>query len=171
MIVSNPSNFARLVDFYGGHVHDARDAQGRVTREGVLDALPDIGAMRRDLFSVSVSNPDHYRAMAEVYEKYQIIIEPHGAVGWRALDSYLEGRHDRLAVIYETADPGKFPDEVEKAIGVVPEVPPGFAKQAHLPERIYRISPPPEVGPGGSMTLSEAQYSAALGTIGEIYSA
>ena len=171
MIVSNPSNFARLVDFYGGHVHDARDAQGRVTREGVLDALPDIGAMRRDLFSVSVSNPDHYRAMAEVYEKYQIIIEPHGAVGWRALDSYLEGRHDRLAVIYETADPGKFPDEVEKAIGVVPEVPPGIAKQAHLPERIYRISPPPEVGPGGSMTLSEAQYSAALGTIGEIYSA
>jgi threonine synthase len=171
MIVSNPSNFARLVDFYGGHVHDARDAHGRVTQEGVLDALPDIGAMRRDMFSVSVSNPDHYRAMREVYDKFQIIIEPHGAVGWRALDTYLKGRHDRLAVIYETADPGKFPDDVQKAIGVAPAVPEGIAEQADLAERVYRISQPADISPSGSLTLSEAQYSEALAALGDIYSA
>jgi len=169
MIVSNPSNFARLVDYYGGHVYDRRDAQGRVTREGVLDQPPDIDAMRQDLFSVSVSNSDHYRAMQEVYERFQIIIEPHGAVGWRALDTYLKGRHDRLAVIYETADPGKFPDDVQKALGVVPEVPGGIAEQAHLPERIYPIDQPSDISAGGSLTLSDAQYAEALAAIEGIF--
>ena len=42
MIVSNPSNFARLVDFYGGHVYDARDESGKVVQEGVMDKMPDI---------------------------------------------------------------------------------------------------------------------------------
>lgn len=169
MIVSNPSNFARLVDFYGGHVYDARDAKGRVIREGIMDVFPDIGAMRRDLFSVSVSNADHYQAMREVYERFQIVIEPHGAVGWRALDTYLEGRHDRPAVIYETADPGKFPDDVHQAIGVMPAVPAGIARQVDLSERIYRIDQPAEIGPSGSLTLSDAQYTEALDTIGGIY--
>ena len=111
MIVSNPSNFARLIDLYGGHVYDERDAQGKVIQEGVVDILPDMEAMREDLYSISVSNPDHYRAQREVYERFGIIIEPHGAVGWRALDTFLGGKHERLAVIYETADPGKFPDD------------------------------------------------------------
>ncbi len=169
MIVSNPSNFARLVDFYGGHVQDARDADGRVTQQGMMDVIPDMGAMRRDIFSVSVDNPDHYRAMGEVYEAFGIIIEPHGAVGWRALDTFLEGRHDRLAVIYETADPGKFPDEVQKAIGVVPAVPAGIAKQADMTERIYHVGQPADTSPGGSLTLSDAQYAEALAIIRDIY--
>ncbi len=169
MIVSNPSNLARLVDFYGGHVYDQRDADGRVTREGMMDRLPDIEAMRRDLFSVSVSNVEHYEAMQEVYERFGIIIEPHGAVGWRALERYLDGRHDRLTVIYETADPGKFPDDVKKAIGVVPAIPDGIARQAALPERLYRIDASAEMSPGGSMVLSEAQYAQALAVIGDIY--
>jgi threonine synthase len=169
MIVSNPSNFARLVDFYGGHVYDERDSGGRVIQEGVMDRIPDVEAMRRDLFSVSVSNPQHYEAMREVHERFGIIIEPHGAVGWRALDSYLEGQHDRLAVIYETADPGKFPDDVKKAIGVMPEVPERIAKQVDLPERIYRIDTPAHKSPAGSMVLSDAQYAQSLSVIRDIY--
>ena len=53
MIVSNPSNFARLVDLYGGHVYDKRDAQGKVTQEGVVDVRPDMRAMRDDLYSMT----------------------------------------------------------------------------------------------------------------------
>lgn len=169
MIVSNPSNFARLVDYYGGHVYDARDTNGRVTQEGIMDVLPDIGAMRKDMFSVSVGNSDHYQAMQEVYDTFRIVIEPHGAVGWRALDTYLEGRHDRLAVIYETADPGKFPDDVQKAIDVMPAVPEGIAKQTDLKERIYRIEQPADTSPSGSLTLSDTQYTEALATIHDIY--
>jgi threonine synthase len=135
-----------------------------------MDVLPDIDAMRRDLFSIGVSNPAHYDAMREVYERFQIIIEPHGAVGWRVLDTYLNGRHDRLAVIYETADPGKFPDDVQKAIGVTPAVPDGIAKQADLTERIYRIEQPSDRSPNGSLALSDAQFQEALDKIQSIYS-
>ncbi len=161
MIVSNPSNFARLIDLYGGHVYDERDETGKVIQEGVMDAPPDLDAMRRDFWSMSVSNPDHYTAIQEVFERYEIIMEPHGAVGWRALDTFLGGKHGRLAVIYETADPGKFPDEVKKAIDVVPDVPERIANQAMLPERIYTIDDPPFIREDGSLTVSEAQYVAA----------
>ena len=169
MIVSNPSNFARLVDLYGGHVYDKRDADGNVIQEGVMDVQPDMTAMRRDFYSISVSNPDHYTAIREVYERFGIIMEPHGAVGWRALDTFLEGRHDRLAVIYETADPGKFPDDVKKAIGVTPPVPGRIARQAGLEERIYRIEAPPLQRKDGSMTLSDTQYREAKAVLREIF--
>ncbi|MBW1783488.1 MAG: threonine synthase [Deltaproteobacteria bacterium] len=169
MIVSNPSNFARLVDLYGGHVYDKRDSSGNVIQEGVMDIRPDLLAMRRDFFSISVSNPDHYAAISEVYERFGIVTEPHGAVGWRALDTYLHGNHDRLAVIYETADPGKFPDDVKKAIGVTPNVPERIAKQAGLKERIYPIDTPPLVKEDGSMGLSDPQYKQTKQVMKEIF--
>jgi len=170
MIVSNPSNFARLVDLYGGHVYDKRDAEGNVVQEGVMDLSPDMTAMRRDFYSISVSNPDHYTAMREVYERFGIIMEPHGAVGWRALDTFLEQRHDRLAVIYETADPGKFPDDVKKAIGITPDLPERIARQATLKERIYSVGKPPLFRKDGTMALSDAQYREAKEVIREIFS-
>ena len=161
MIVSNPSNFARLVDLYGGHVYDERDEAGKVIQEGVMGVSPDLDAMRKDFWSISVSNADHYTAIREVFERYSVMMEPHGAVGWRTLDRFLGGKHDRLAVIYETADPGKFPHEVKKAIGIVPDVPERIAKQSTLAERIYAIDDPPFVREDGSLTVSEAQYVAA----------
>ncbi|MBW2050298.1 MAG: threonine synthase [Deltaproteobacteria bacterium] len=169
MIVSNPSNFARLIDMYGGHVTDVRDGSGNVIREGVIDSAPDLEAMRRDFYSISVSNPDHYLAMREVYDRFGIIMEPHGAVGWRALDTYLEQRHGRLAVIYETADPGKFPRDVEKAIGLTPPVPERIAEQAELEERVYSVGDPPHIKDDGSVVLSESQYRRAKEIIKEIF--
>ena len=169
MIVSNPSNFARLIDLYGGHVYDRRDAEGKVIQEGVVDIMPDIRAMREDLYSIGVNNPDHYQAIKEVYELFGIIMEPHGAVGWRVLDTFLGGKHDKLAVIYETADPGKFPDDIHEAIGVIPEVPERIAKQATLQERIYRVDDPPDIKEDGSMTLSNAQHEKAKELIRDIF--
>lgn len=169
MIVSHPSNLARLIDFYGGHMYDERDpSTGNVTRPGMIDRMPDMQAMRRDIVSVGISNPRHFETMKDVHERYRIILDPHGAVGWAALEEYLRGRHDRPAVIYETADPGKFPDDVHRAIGVVPEVPPGMKEQAGLPERIYSIGAEPEHTPAG-LKLSPAQVSEAKEKVRKIY--
>jgi threonine synthase len=170
MIVSNPSNFARLVDLYGGHVYDKRDENGNVIQEGIIDKMPDIESMRRDLYSIPVSNPDHYRAIKEVYDRFGIIIEPHGAVGWRALDTFLGGNHDRTSVIYETADPGKFPDDVEKALGLLPEIPERIERQAGLEERIYKVEVPPLIKEDGSQALSDEQYIRAKEVIRSIFS-
>jgi threonine synthase len=170
MIVSNPSNFARLVDLYGGHVYDKRDVRGKIIQEGVIDVQPDLSAMRDDLCSMSVNNPDHYQAMREVYERFRIIIEPHGAVGWRALDTFLGGIHDRPAVVYETADPGKFPDDIQKAIGVVPAIPENIRRQSALQERIYSIDEDPDFNKDGSMALSDAQYEQAKEIVRTVFS-
>jgi threonine synthase len=169
MIVSNPSNFARLVDLYGGRVYDKRDARGKVMQEGVIDVQPDLSAMRNDLCSMSVSNPDHYQAMREVYERFGIIIEPHGAVGWRTLDTFLGGKHDRPAVVYETADPGKFPDDIQQAIGVVPPVPENIRRQSTRKERIYSIEEGPDCNQDGSLSLSDAQYEKAKEIVRSIF--
>ena len=107
MIVSHPSNLARLFDFYGGWMTDERDpAKGNVVRPGIIERMPDLEEMRRDLFSVSVDNPQHYKTMKEVFEKHHLILDPHGAVGWRALELYRTGGDDTEGVVYETADPG-----------------------------------------------------------------
>jgi threonine synthase len=169
MIVSHPSNLARLIDFYGGHLYDERDpSTGQVVRPGIIDRMPDMENMRRDIFSIGVNNPLHYETMKFVYEKYGVILDPHGTVGWKSLDIFLNGRHDQPAVIYETADPGKFPEDVERAIGIIPEPPPGMKRQATLEERVYSIEANPEYTSLG-LQLSNSQIEDAKAKIREIW--
>jgi len=169
MIVSHPSNLARLIDFYGGHMYDERDPVTRqVVRPGVIDRMPDMDEMRRDLFSVGITNPRHYETMKDVYDRYGVILDPHGAVGWRSLDMFLHGLHDYPSVIYETADPGKFPDDVKEAIGIAPELPLGMKRQAALKERICSISSSPEITSQG-MSLTKGQIAETKQKIGEIF--
>jgi threonine synthase len=169
MIVSHPSNLARLVDFYGGHIYDDRDPiTEKVIKPGIIDRIPNMAAMKRDIFSMGVTNAQHYQTMQAVHEKHRVILDPHGAVGWRALETFLQGRHDRPAVIYETADPGKFPEDVWNAICLTPELPPNMKLQAGLHERVYRIESEPDCTAEG-LTLSQGQVHEAKNRIREIY--
>lgn len=173
MIVSHPSNLARLIDLYGGHIYDKRDEKtGAVIKAGIIDKMPDIEEMRRDIFSCGVTNEEHYSTIKEVYEKYGVILDPHGAVGWKALMNYYESHNeDRYipGVVYETAEPGKFPEDIEKAIGKKPEIPEGIKKQKDMDERIYRIDSPPDVKKDGKMVLSNAQYEEAKEKIRDLF--
>ena len=171
MIVSNPSNFARLVEFYGGHVHDERDEKsGKVTKAGILKQMPDLEAMKQDIYSASVSNAQHYETIRMVYEQCGVILEPHGSVGWRALEAYNEGKHEEPAVVYETADPGKFPDDIEKAIGITPDIPEGIKGQRDLEEHIYKIGSPPSTDGGGNKRMDAAQYQEVKEKIAAMFS-
>ncbi len=161
MIVSHPSNLARLIDFYGGHMYDERDpVTKKVLQEGVIDKMPDLNAMCKDIFSVSIDNLQHYKTMEEVYQKYKVILDPHGAVGWRALELASRSDKETIAVIYETADPGKFPEDVKRAIGITPSLPEGMKKQAKAKERIYFITSPPLKTKDG-LKLSDEQVAEA----------
>ena len=130
--------------------------------------MPDIEQMRRDIFSVSVSNEDHYKTIKEVYESFKVILDPHGSVGWKALEIYLNKKHDRPSVVYETADPGKFPDDIRKAIGITPPVPEGIKKQSSLPERIYTVESSPSVDSNGTKRMSQEQYMEVKEKVREI---
>jgi threonine synthase len=134
-----------------------------------MDIVPDLDSMRKDLYSISVQKADHYKAIKEVYDRFGIIIEPHGAVGWRTLDTYLKGNHDRLAAIYETAEPGKFPADVKKATGIIPDFPAGIKAQSKLSERVFSVSESPDISPDGSLILSDKQYAQVKKIISNIF--
>lgn len=169
MNVSHPSNLARLIDFYKGHIYDQRDPQTKkVIKTGVIDQMPNLQEIKDDIFSISISDQEHYQTIKKVYEKHSVILDPHGSVSWAALDNFLNGKHEKLAMVYETADPGKFPDDIQKAIGVLPEIPPRIKEQARLQERIYTIESQAEETPEG-LKLSDNQIQEAKIKIREIF--
>jgi threonine synthase len=150
---------------------DERDPDtGNVLKAGIIDRMPDMEEMRKDLYSKSIDNPQHYATMKAVYDRYGIILDPHGAVGWRTLELYRSEGNAGTAVIYETADPGKFPIDVRKAIGITPELPPGMKLQETKTERIYSITAAPGSGTAGK-TLSPGQIEEAKGLIRDIFAA
>ncbi len=114
MNVGHPSNLARFFDLYGG----------TVDRTGKVHSYPDRETMRRNIFSVSVSDDETRTCIKDTYKRYGVILEPHGAVGWRGLEIYLDRYGNApLCVSIETAHPAKFPDEIEALLGITPEMP------------------------------------------------
>lgn len=115
MNVGHPSNLPRLVAVYGG----------QMDHTGAIHKKPDYEAMRRDLFSVSVSDEETRLTIRTAWENHRLLLEPHGAVGWRgfmeALDE--EPLHHGPAVVVETAHPAKFPGEIEQLLGFSPDLP------------------------------------------------
>jgi threonine synthase len=106
--------------------------------------------------------------MKEVFDKHKIVLDPHGAVGWKALE-LLRGGDKSPAVIYETADPGKFPIDVKRAIGITPELPKGMKLQQESKERIFSIdSAPNKIS--GALKLSDTQISEAKEKIEKLFS-
>jgi threonine synthase len=131
MNVGHPSNLARLVAVYGGHM----DETGKIHKQ------PDLAAMRRDVFSSSVSDDRTRAALKNFWDKYQLLLEPHGAVAWQGFLDWLavEPLGDAPAVIVETANPAKFPEEIQKMMNWEPDVPPGMAAGLKLPEDFDRM--------------------------------
>ena len=116
MNVGHPSNLARLVDAYGGWM----------TETGEVKKTPDMEAMRRDLYSVSISDDETRATIRNAYQRNRIILEPHGAVGWAGLEHFVKDNpeaKDLLTVSVETAHPAKFPEEIKSLIGIDPPVP------------------------------------------------
>ena len=131
MNVGHPSNLARLVAVYGGHM----DETGKVHRQ------PDLAAMRRDLFSTSITDDRTRTSLRDFWNKYQILLEPHGVVAWQGFLDWCakEEIGSSPAVIVETANPAKFPEEVEKVVGWAPDVPAAMTAGLQLPEDYDRM--------------------------------
>src|SRR5271154_3436607 len=131
MNVGHPSNLARLVAVYGGQM----DETGKIFKQ------PDLAAMRRDLFSTSVSDTRTVAGVREVWNNFQLLLEPHGSVAWQGFQDWIatEPLGNSPAVIVETANPAKFPEEVEKVVGWAPDVPENMLAALRLPEDFDRM--------------------------------
>lgn len=139
MNVGHPSNLARLSALYGGHMDE----------KGQLHASPDIELMRKEIYAVSVSDAETRHTIKQAWEKYQLLLEPHGAVGWCGLEKYIEqhsqtGEARQLCISLETAHPAKFPEQIRDILGFDPELPPSLkgleekSEQFDLLENDYR---------------------------------
>ena len=114
MNVGHPSNLARLIDLYGGQMDES----------GKINKMPDMNAIKKDIFSVSISDEETRMTIKDVYQKYRVILEPHGAVGFAALKKFLSQEKPSLtAISLETANPGKFPEEMKKNLNLEIEIP------------------------------------------------
>jgi threonine synthase len=130
MNVGHPSNLARLFSLYGGQM----DERGLVSRR------PDIAAMNKELYAVSISDEETRQTIKEAYIRHHILLEPHGAVAWAGLMKYLKECGDKSpCVCLETADPAKFPEEIVRATGINPPLPAAMARLDELEENYEKI--------------------------------
>ena len=131
MNVGHASNLARLVAVYGGQM----DEVGNISRP------PDLTAMRHDIFSTSVNDERTVAGIRDFWNQFQLLLEPHGAVAWQGLLDWTaqEPLGNTPAVIVETANPAKFPVEVQKVVGWEPDVPANMLASLKLPEDFDRM--------------------------------
>lgn len=117
MDVGNPSNLERIVDLYSG----------------------DIENIRRDIRSYSFNDEDTRRGIREVYERFRYVIDPHGAVGYLALDYYLKANNNLIGIVVETAHPAKFKDTVEQETGKKIDIPERLAACLHKEKKSVQL--------------------------------
>ena len=80
----------------------------------------ELNKIKENFISESVSEEELLSCIKKVYENYKIIIDPHTAVGLKALEKInLSGTN----VVLSTAHPCKFPEAINKAINVKSELP------------------------------------------------
>jgi threonine synthase len=118
MNVGHPSNLARLVSLYGGIMDE----------KGVISRQADLEKMRKEFFSVSITDKATRKTIRDTWESHNVILEPHGAVGWTALQAFIKEEKggldkDQLFISLETAHPAKFPEEIKRLLGFDPDLP------------------------------------------------
>jgi threonine synthase len=102
MDVGNPSNFGRIMHLFHGNVTE----------------------LRQILSSAAYSDANTRATILEYYEKYQYVLDPHGAVAALALERYRNDEKQKVnGIIVETAHPSKFIDVYEEPMKAVIEVP------------------------------------------------
>ena len=94
MDVGNPSNFARILEIFDNNFLNLKER----------------------LEAVSVSDETTAQTMREVFDRHDYVLDPHGAVGFHALEKYLEKSPTAKGFFLETAHPVKF-DSVENIVG------------------------------------------------------
>lgn len=108
MDVGNPSNLERINELYSNKIEQIRDV--------VISSSFDDNATKEGI--------------KHIYEKFNYIIDPHGAVGYLSLYDYIAKNKitNYTGIVAETAHPAKFKDAVEEVIGKNVEIPARLAE-------------------------------------------
>lgn len=107
MDVGAPSNFIRIQEIYKNNFE----------------------TLKENISSYSFTDDETREAMLEIYNKYNYVADPHGAVGYLGCKSHLKDNPNAHCVFLETAHPTKFLDVVEEVI----------KEEQPLPEQIQSV--------------------------------
>lgn len=139
MDIQVSSNFERAL-FYAHGGEGAAVAQ-------LMDELKSLGGFRiaqgalehlRELYdSGRVSEAETLATIARVRAETGEVVCPHSAVGIAVAERHLKPGTPMITLA--TAHPAKFPDAVEQAIGIRPDLPPHMAGLFDLSERVTRV--------------------------------
>lgn len=101
MDVGHPSNFTRILEIFKQQFQE----------------------LKSNLSALSVSDEATVETINSVYSLHQYLLDPHGAVGYFALQHYLTKHERQKGIFLETAHPVKFPIAVAQATGKTIEMP------------------------------------------------
>ncbi|WP_452601300.1 threonine synthase [Pontimicrobium sp. MEBiC06410] len=101
MDVGDPSNFIRIQEIYNNNFK----------------------VLQSNLSSYSFTDEDTKVALKEIYDLYNYVADPHGAVGYLGCKAYLKNNPNAHCVFLETAHPTKFLDIVEATINKKQDLP------------------------------------------------
>ncbi len=122
MDVGDPSNFARILDLFN------QDHQ----------------LITSHIQGYSYSDQEIREVISKVYKETGYLCDPHGAIGYQAARTFLEGHPGYTGIFLETAHPAKFKESVEEVIGTPVEIPERLAafadqeKHSQLMKPLYK---------------------------------
>ena len=126
MDIQAASNFERYL-FYllDKEPEQVKELMAEFSRTGRIDLSSHLDQIRRDFTAAAVSEQEVATTIADFYNEFDYILDPHTAVGVRA--AILHQRAGVPMVCLATAHPAKFGEAVEKAIGRPPTFPESLA--------------------------------------------
>ena len=117
MDVGNPSNFIRILEIFHHQFANLQNV----------------------LSSCSITDTATKDTMQKVYQEEGYLLDPHGAVGYLALQQYLQKHPAEKGIVLETAHPVKFYDVVEPVIGEAVTIPASVQNQLLLEKKSTKI--------------------------------
>ena len=117
MDVGDPSNFIRILEIFH---HQFKNLESTFS-------------------SISISDEETKATMKRVYDECKYLLDPHGAVGFFALERYLQQHPDEKGIVLETAHPVKFYDVVEPVIGGQVAIPATVREQLLLEKKSIKL--------------------------------
>ena len=118
MDVGDPSNFSRLQHLYNN----------------------DVEKFRKEIVAYSVTDDETLDEIRKTYEATTYVLDPHTAVGVRAARRALKrtpGAHPMI--VAATAHPGKFPEVIQRALGISIPTPPSLEESLRRPKLSTKI--------------------------------
>jgi len=122
MDIQIASNFERLI-------YDLNDCDDNETKK-IMNGIKENGKyiiskdkmerINKDFLSASMSEKEVLDTIKEVHIKHNIILDPHSAIGFGSLNKInIDGNN----IVLATAHPCKFPEAIDRSIGIKPDLP------------------------------------------------